>query len=201
MNQQLTIPIPPQPGAWTPPVLDAFAHGYVLAFDQSLNNTGWCLLHHSTTGMQAVSTGMIHPPADDLTSFEATFTRGSHVEEGVSALVEQMIWSVRGAQPPLAIIFERPAITGHRIESALLSGYGVFKATDGTARMVSNVHAKKVIVGRAGTRENPVTKGHVKEAVERYVPPPHPNRWNEHIRDACMLALTHLYDAAKEPKA
>jgi hypothetical protein len=96
------------------------------------------------------------------------------------------------------IIYERPPVHGKRTESIILAGREVHRATDGKAVMVDNRHAKKLIVGRAGSSQNPVTKAHVKEAVEAYITPPEASGklmpWNEHVRDACMLALAWLLD-------
>ncbi len=206
MNSQLAFTIPPQPRTWEPPPVSAFAHGCVVAFDQTLNNTGWALLRHDFNGLRLMNCGMLRPPEDHLQSFEATYTRTRRLRDKVELLLGHLRETVGYDidRVPMRVVHERPAISGHRIESALMAGYAIYEVTSGTARMVSNQHAKKTLLGRAGTKQNPVTKAHVKDAVERYIPSPAISRrlmWNEHIRDACMLGLTHFHDTAQETQA
>ncbi|MEU6362235.1 hypothetical protein [Streptomyces albidoflavus] len=179
---------------WTPPGLASFAHGTVQAFDQSLSNTGVALVKSNESGIHLLATAMIRPPADvqALKSTEGNYARADSLYAGLLRARTGMAANVDG------IAYERPPVKGMRVDSIVLAGREVHRATHGRAVLVDNRHAKAVIVGRAGTKADPVTKAHVKEAVERYVTPPAERGlvmpWNEHVRDAVMLALTWLYD-------
>lgn len=181
--------------AWTPPRAAElggyegdFAYGLVQAFDQTLTNTGMVIIRSNEAGVHLLAASMIRPPESDLKSIEATYAKSVAIELGI-----------RRARHGLAamadwVVYERPPTGGMRIESSLMAGREVYRATDGNGVMVDNRHAKVVLTGRAGTRADPVTKAHVKEAVERYLTPATAMPWNEHVRDAAMLGLVHLFD-------
>lgn len=180
--------------AFRPPTLDMFAHGLVQAFDQTLTNTGVVLIKSNDLGLHLLSTAMIRPPSDvlEIASTEGNYGRADSIHDGI---LQHRSGFAASAD---AIVYERPPVKGMRIESILLAGREVHRATGGRAVMVDNRHAKKLLIGRAGTRQNPVTKAHVKEMVEAYLEPPAQQGklmpWNEHVRDACMLALAWLLD-------
>lgn len=180
--------------AFRPPVFSDFAVATVQAFDQSLNHTGMALLRSWGGGITLLATGMIRPSAEatDLQSWEGNYARAEDIYKGV-------LYHRKGYASMVSdVVYERPPVHGKRTESIILAGREIHRATDGSAVMVDNRHAKKLIVGRAGSSSNPVTKAHVKEAVEAYITPPEASGktmpWNEHIRDACMLALAYLLD-------
>lgn len=181
--------------AWTPPRAAElggyegdFAYGLVQAFDQTLSSTGMVIIRSNEAGVHLLAAAMICPPKSDLASIEATYAKADAIEKGIRMARQGLALSADW------VAFERPPIAGKRIESSLLAGREVHRATGGTAYMVDNRHAKAVLVGRAGNRDNPVTKAHVKEVVERYLTPATAMPWNEHIRDAAMLGLVHLFD-------
>jgi hypothetical protein len=180
--------------AFRPPSFSDFAIATVQAFDQSLNNTGVVLLRSHGKGITLLATGMIRPSEDATAqqSWEGNFARAEDIRKGVA------YHRTGYASMADAVVYERPPVHGKRTESIILAGREVHRATDGEAVMVDNRHAKKLIIGRAGSSQNPVTKAHVKEAVEAYITPPEASGktmpWNEHIRDACLLALAWLYD-------
>lgn len=185
-------------GLWTPPQEEDFAFGKVLAFDQTLSHTGWVMIVHDDDGLRLCATGMIEP-FTELTSHEGTYDKADGLSREIQGVVNYY-----NCFHGLRITYERPAVVGKRIESALMAGREVHRASEGSAIAVSNQHAKKVIVGRVGNRQNPVTKAHVKEAVERHLSPPTNRRfhpWNEHTRDAGMLGLTFLYDEKQKERA
>jgi hypothetical protein len=197
MNTQLAIPAVERlarRNAFRPPVYGDFAVTTVQAFDQSLNNTGVVILRAFGTGITLLATGMIRPSAaaTDLQSWEGNYARAEDIREGIAYHRTGYASMVDN------IVYERPPVFGKRTESIILAGREVHRATGGKAVMVDNRHAKKLIVGRAGNSKSPVTKAHVKEAVERYITPPEASGklmpWNEHVRDACMLALAWLLD-------
>lgn len=194
MKNQLTIPGLKLPKGWQPPTPGMFAHGLVQAFDQTLTNTGVVLIKSNELGLHLLYTAMIKPPEEVLSipSTEGSYARAEHVYTGI---LKQRGGFASNAD---AIVYERKPVAGMRTDSIFLAGREVHRATEGRAVMMDNRHAKKVLVGTAGSRDRKVTKADVKEAVERYIVPPRDQGknmpWNEHTRDACMLALAWLLD-------
>jgi hypothetical protein len=183
---------------WTPPAAPGhFAYGIVQAYDQALANTGVVLIRSNESGIHLLATAMIRPPADvqAIKSTEGNFARADSLYAGICRARTGF------AANADAIVYERPPVTGMRTESITLAGREIHRATNGSAVLVDNRHAKSVIVGHAGSKKNPVTKAHVKAAVERYITPPADQGklmpWNEHVRDACLLALAYLFDLAQ----
>lgn len=181
---------------WSPPLAPGdFAYGIVQAFDQALANTGMAVVKSNESGIHLLITSLIRPPADvqEIKSTEGNYARADSLYAGVCRARTGF------AANADAVVYERPPVTGMRTESITLAGREIHRSTLGRAVLVDNRHAKSVIVGTAGSRgKNQVTKAHVKEAVERYVVPPAAQGknmpWNEHTRDAVLLALTWLYD-------
>ncbi|MEV7675176.1 hypothetical protein [Streptomyces sp. NPDC088752] len=180
---------------WAPPAAPGdFAHTTVQAFDQALANTGMAVLRSNETGIHLLYTAVLRPPADiqAIKSTEGNFARADSLYAGICRHRTGYASTVD------TIVYERPPVTGMRVESILLAGREIHRVTNGKAILVDNRHAKSVILGTAGSRKNPVTKAHVKEAVEQYVTPPLSQGknmpWNEHVRDAVLLALAWLHD-------
>ncbi|MFD8650690.1 hypothetical protein [Streptomyces mirabilis] len=180
---------------WTPPLAPGdFAYGTVQAFDQALANTGTAVVKSNEAGIHLLFTALLRPPADvqEIQSHEGNYARADSLYAGVCRYRTGFAANVD------AVVYERPPVSGMRTESITLAGREIHRATNGKAILVDNRHAKSVIVGTAGSGKNKVTKAHVKAAVERYVIPPAAQGktmpWNEHVRDAVMLALTWLYD-------
>ncbi|MEU9405663.1 hypothetical protein AB0E08_08150 [Streptomyces sp. NPDC048281] len=197
VKNQLAIPGLRVASTWQPPTLDDFAHATVQAFDQTLTNTGVVLIKVNDLGIHLLSTAMIKPPEDVLaiTSTEGSYARADSIYEGI---VRHRSGYAANAD---AIVYERKPVAGMRTDSIFLAGREVHRATDGRAVMMDNRHAKKVLLGTAGTKDRKVTKADVKDAVEQYIPSPKDSGrlmpWNEHVRDACMLALAYLLDLKK----
>lgn len=199
MTEQLAIDldhfrglIPAQKGpktAWQPPAAADFAHGLIQAYDQTLNNTGCVLIRSSDAGVHLLAAQMIRP-ATDLKSVEGTYTRASEIAMGIERSRTGL------AANADATVYERPAVRGRRTESSLIAGREIHRITRGRAVMVDNRHAKSVICGTADA-----SKKDVKTAVERYLKPQTAMPWNEHIRDACLLALAYLWDARQQEAA
>jgi hypothetical protein len=201
VKNQLAIPGLKVRGTWRPPTLSDFAHGVVQAFDQSLTNTGVALIKVNELGIHLLATAMIKPPEDVLAvkSTEGSYARAESIHAGI------LRHRAGFAAAADAIIYERKPVIGMRTDSIFLAGREVHRATEGRAVMMDNRHAKAVLVGRAGNKANPVTKADVKAAVEAYIPSPKNSGklmpWNEHTRDACMLALAWLLDEKKRQAA
>ncbi|WP_428957823.1 hypothetical protein [Streptomyces sp. cg35] len=183
------------------PTLADFAHGTVQAFDQALANTGVALVKVNEGGIYVLATAMIRPPADiqALKGYAGNLAKADSLYAGI---LRARTGFAANAD---AVVGEQPPVKGQRMDSIQLAGRELHRATLGRVTFVDNRHAKAVIVGRAGTKENPVTKAHVKEAVERLVPSPKDRGanfpWNEHTRDAVMLALSWLYDEKRRQQA
>lgn len=180
---------------WNPPLAPGdFAYGTVQAFDQALANTGMAVVKSNESGIHLLITSLIRPPADvqEIKSTEGNYARADSLHAAVRRNRHGF------AAEADAVVYERPPVSGMRTESITLAGREIHRATDGQAVLVDNRHAKSVIVGTAGSKKNTVTKAHVKEAVERYVSTPADQGksmpWNEHTRDAVLLALAWLYD-------
>lgn len=198
MSEQLTIPAVEKLAVrkkWTAPAAPGdFAYGTVQAFDQALANTGMAIIRSNESGIHLLATAILRPPADvqEIKSHEGNFARADSLYGAICRHRTGYASTVG------AVVYERPPVSGMRTESIGLAGREIHRATCGKAVMVDNRHAKSVIVGTAGSKNSKVTKAHVKEAVERYVTPPaalgKTMPWNEHVRDAVLLALTWLYD-------
>ncbi|MFJ4902811.1 hypothetical protein [Streptomyces sp. NPDC088727] len=198
MPQQLAIPAVESlvtRKKWTAPLAPGdFAYGTVQAFDQALANTGMAIVKSNEAGVHLLLTAILRPPADvqEIKSHEGNFARADSLYGAVCRNRTGFAVTVD------AVVYERPPVSGMRTESIGLAGREIHRATSGKAVMVDNRHAKSVIVGTAGSRNNKVTKAHVKETVERYVRPPAAQGknmpWNEHVRDAVLLALAWFYD-------
>lgn len=183
--------------AWTPPVPDDFAiPGQILCFDQTLNNTGVAILRCDPhLGLSVDYTAMLRPAATDLVSNEGTYAKAVDIDRQIA---EQITRFRLYAANPRAIAYERPPVSGFRGESILLAGFSVAKYGGDQAHLVSNTHAKAVLLGPRAKTAPKWTKEDVKLGVESLVHRPDPAMpWNEHVRDAIMLGLAHLFDEVK----
>lgn len=160
----------------------------VLAFDQTLSHCGMALVS-AQGGVPLVRfAGELRPQVDPaLTSFERTYAKALALRgllrepEPVTAMACADI-----------IVYEMPAVGGYRTESSLLAGYVVrqFAHESGLpVAMVSNTSMRALIA--------PVSEGKapIARAIDALVPEGrrYARSWNEHVRDAVGLALTHLH--------
>ncbi|GAA1978966.1 hypothetical protein [Kitasatospora viridis] len=184
---------------WQAPIPRDFAYGCVLAFDQTTSNTGTAVITHLPgAGLRIAYTETVRPAETALTSHEGSYAKAAQIRRGVRQVLARTQPHL-GSEPHY--VFERPSVTGHRTDSALLAGLVVYEETDGRAVLVSNRHAKRVLVGPV-PKGTTITKRQVKEAVGRYFPEPPPSSsWNEHVRDAIMLGLVHLFDLKQRETA
>ena len=174
-----------------------FADGRVLAFDQTLGNTGISLIEVLEGKPAVCDTWHIKRPADGLTGFQATFSRAEYLRH---RLGEILTWSI-DLESLDFVVYEMPAVMGYRTESSLLAAYVLQTlATDLMIEtpmvMVSNQHAKKVVLGNAR-----IGKKEVRPLIENLIEIPKLNHpWNEHVADATMLGLAHLHDLTEGGK-
>jgi Holliday junction resolvasome RuvABC endonuclease subunit len=177
-----------------PDLVPALAHilgvqtdfeGKVLAFDQTLANTGWAeiVIGH---GAHFVGTGCIHTPEfiNERTKTHGYFARADMVLDAVERLL-------KSAAPDL-VVLELPPTSARQMKqvvSPTLAGYSVWRPAayqDTPIEIVQAQKAKKRWTGQAGS-----DKKAVREAVLYHFPEVARHRvLNEHVYDAIILGLT-----------
>ena len=174
--------------------MSKFAEGLVLAFDQTLGNTGVSVVKNSADGLEVVYTG-IFKRTDPLKGFDRTIKRGLEFKK------ELYDWMLNFSYLPklTAVVHEMPAVRGYRIESSLIASFIVHQVVDDLGLSIplcsiSNQHGKKVV-----GLKNTASKADVKFAVEKILNYDEgdiakPVIWNQHVSDSVMLGLTYLYD-------
>ena len=183
---QITTPvITPQTLTIDPPSWPLDAPMRVLSFDQSLSNTGWCLLVEREGRPWVETTGMIKTEGDK--SMPSKLARGLEMHNSMVEVIDLM-------QPDF-ITYETP-VGGPAMmsaDSSLLAAQALV-----IAAAAFEVPTQTVASGRLKrhlTGSGKATKKEVKEAVlarmpdlvERKVKP-----LNEHIFDAIGVGLTFL---------
>lgn len=172
------------------PVRRFFREIKILAFDQTLTNTGWAKVDCYDQSVEAC--GMISPTAPNLKSFELTFEKARQLEEAVVNLLDLYKYDID------VVAVEMPAVVGYRTESSLIAAEKVFTACRivGLPKpvIISRQHAAAVVAGngKADKRETGA-------AVDAMITSrPNGGKWNEHIRDAVLLALCEGLDSEGE---
>lgn len=174
--------------AWTAPVEEDFSYGSVLAFDQTLSNTGVAWVVNDDKGLRALDcTNLVQ--IDPHKGHEGTIRKAQML---YSSFSYDMGNSMAGRNADV-IVYEQPAVVGHRIESSLLAAFTV-RLVWPSAVGIYNQHAKAVLLG-PGAKE----KKDVRFAVEALIPNwQRTGAWNQHVHDAVMLGLTYLHDVKRE---
>jgi Holliday junction resolvasome RuvABC endonuclease subunit len=166
----------------------------ILAFDQSLANTGWVYI----TRGRVVDQGLIKTEErDDLRGIEADLVRSYDLGQPIGNLFAR--WS--GEYTVLQPVLELPAVKGKgRITSSLLAAAAVVQMAhrQGVKRphFVNAQRAKKLVTGNVNA-----TKAEVKEAMAAMLPDLSlPGRtFNQHISDAAAVAAVAAREL--EPEA
>lgn len=163
------------------------ARGTVLAFDATLTNTGFSVVSNSDEyGIEVLDAGCLRP-LSDCTSHEKSFDKGATLLRMLAPVMND--WRCKVDH----IVCERPAVAGHRIESALLASFAVHVACGGAEVLVSRTHVLSLLLGPGSH-----TKAQARATARCWIPdrgsPEHP--FNEHIADAELAAVTHLFDLA-----
>jgi len=173
---------------WSPPLLSDLAEGHVLAFDQTLSNTGMAWVINDKQGLRAIDCANLKPPTDIYKGHEGSIRKGLWLQYTFQRLRGEC--AGRNAQE---IVYEQPAVMGYRIESSLMAAFALRLAWP-TAEGIYNQHAKAIFLG-SGQH----TKADVKACINSYIPNwQRTGPWNEHVRDAVLLGMTYLYDQKKE---
>lgn len=160
------------------------ARGTVLAFDAALANTGWSVIRNDGEHLDVLNCGCEHT-SSQATSHEKTYQRTDELMSHLTRLIGNWGHAVDH------IVVERPAVAGHRIESALMAAYVVHHVTGGRAVLVSRQHVLSLLLGPGNH-----TKAQARAAARRWIPDRGAEPFNEHIADAELLGITHLFDLA-----
>lgn len=171
----LPRPIPVDPTLLAP--------GVVLAFDAALSNTGWAMLRRDDLGaLTVLGVGTIRT-ATSFKSHEGSYDKAGQLAAGLGPLLPG--WAG-------AVVCERPAVAGHRTESAFLAAYTIHAAAAetgaGPVRLVSRTHVLSLLLGPG---KHP--KAASTACARRWLPGV---KFNEHTADAALLGITHLFDTA-----
>lgn len=174
--------------AWLRPTVSDLAQNRVLAFDQTVNHTGWVMFGVQDDSLTEWDHGTLAPADSDLYKGHAdTLHRMLDMGRQIEATIHQ--WAYMGP----TVILEMPAAHGYRIESSLLAAYEIQRVCREVGLdyvMVANQHMKKVITGGA-TATKAEVKAHAMEIAHVS------GRWNQHNADALGLGLTFLWDRAR----
>jgi hypothetical protein len=169
---------------WKPLRLFDFAwERAVLAFDQSLTNCGWVRFTIYSGKIVVYSRGTLRPSVSTI-GFVGTWDKAAKLRKDLAMILS---W-----YPGVDVVYENPAVHGHRLESSLLAGQVLYELAGERGYHIDAQHACKVLCGR------PLRSGDRKKAIRlsvaRYIPGSETRAWNEHQRDAAALGLTHLHD-------
>lgn len=191
IRETKTKSVKKRPPKWKPVTEIELSPLRVLAFDQTLSNTGWAVVGYDRkTGIEVIAGGIISPSKDARGSFWETYEKSIQLSIGVRKVFDEVADDVD------FVCFETPPVgQAFRPESSLIAGQVVYAAArkaDLPIVMVGNqrMRAKLIPPEHRGER----TKRSVKDAVEAIIPPKNRqlDRWNEHIIDAVGLGVCSL---------
>lgn len=168
------------------------AVGTVLAFDAALANTGWSVIRNDGSRLEVLNAGC-ERTCSQASSHEKTFQRAEQLLMALTPLIASWGHIVDH------VVVERPAVAGHRIESALMAAFAVHHVTEGRAKLVSRTHVLSLLlgpapVGSAGRGRH--SKAAARDVARRWIPERGAEPFNEHIADAELLGIAHLFDLA-----
>lgn len=166
--------------------------GKVLAFDQSLSNTGWAWLWFTIDGPAVMDTGnIVTEPLNGITGYSETFLRATQVYREVVNVIAMV----------------KPTVVLHEMPSVRPNPRANLKDRDGSIATIMSIrcaaveagclvdmqqaqHVKKVLCGDAKA-----TKKQVAEAVRYNIPTLSSTtkklRLNEHTHDAMAIGLVY----------
>lgn len=181
------------------PAVEQCWHGLMMAFDQSLSNTGMVLIEMNIDGVhRVVGTGMIRTEATPpLKGHAANLVRSKDIFLEVIHLLS--------AHKPDMVVVETPPVGPKmsRPESSLLAADAIIHAVEAINAVgmgevqigydiVSAQRAKKFLTGKANA-----DKKLIRQPVDALLPSLASHKpCNEHIYDAAALALTYARENA-----
>jgi Holliday junction resolvasome RuvABC endonuclease subunit len=166
----------------------------VLAFDQAIANTGWCVMFHQAgISSEILDAGTIRTVAsEERTSWDDTLDRATQVTKQVLDL----LWS----HVPDLVLHEMPPVGSGPFMRGTYSSVCAAVAVRDAAMIaalpvaqVSAQEAKKVLTGD-GNAKKPEVRKVVNRLIEEgslFLNPEAKIRLNEHIIDAIALILTY----------
>ena len=169
---------------FVPPTTGDFMEGNWLAFDQSLGNTGWALVKTTRHLVRVVDCGMYRSPEGRTPGPQGTL-------EAVKPMIKEF-GRILGFYQADTILYELPAVAGKRTESSLVAAACLQAAhmhhavTTPLVVMPRQRAANKLVGNKDATKKE--TSALVDELVGIWRPP---KPWNEHVRDAVLLALAY----------
>lgn len=159
--------------------------GLVLAFDQTLSSTGWCLMRSKGYIVEAVRTGMCTTNAENKGS-DQDLVRGELIFNQFQTVIEN--------NEPMWIVHEAPPVGGGKLsrpESSLLAALALRIAAAQYVTPLTMIHARKAknrLTGNPGA-----TKKEVREGVLWQLPTITDFKpLNEHVYDAAAIGLVAI---------
>ena len=174
--------------------LEAAALATLIAFDQAIANTGWCLcLNQEGIVTEVLDAGTIKTVAsDERTSWDDTLDRATQVMTGVL----ELLWK----HAPDLVLHEMPPVGSgpfmRGTYSSVTAAVAVRCAATTAALPIAQVsaqEAKNVLTGNPKAKKPEVRKA-VNKLIEDgslFLNPEAKIRLNEHIVDAIALILTY----------
>ncbi len=157
----------------------------ILAFDQTLTNTGWVLFEAYGDEIQILRKGTLKCQTT-LNSHESLLDKADQLEIHLYRLTERVSPLVTH---DFMVVMERPAVAGFRTESSLMAAREVARMCDSMNwpwTMVANNTMKKFLGLKTKSK-----KSEVRDALMKRVDVSS-REWNEHSRDALALGLTYV---------
>lgn len=176
------------PVEWNPPTALDIPVGSMIAFDQSIRNTGW--VHLISDGAGAVklkSLGTLRTKPKEQKGWESTLADANELY----GLLRVLFWNLFPTEEH-GIAFESPAAYGLRTESSALSAFAIkiLAHEEGVVpSMIGAQTMKKFMTGNGNAK-----KPQVKLSIENNFKWIENLHWlrNEHERDALGIGLTAM---------
>lgn len=182
---------------WTPPVPEDFEPGEVLAFDQSLANTGWVHLVFGLNGVfRVVDAGSFGTDETKARGVTQTLLRAEEHHGIVFSLMAQKFPAATANQSSLKVAYETPPVGGRmsRPESSLTSAVAIRIAARQygcSAIQVGSQSAKKMICGNGNAEKKDAHAALSRVAGSGFITG-YGAITNEAKRDALLVGMTAL---------
>lgn len=183
---------PPRRKQWRPVAQEEMLPAtVVLGLDQSLTSTGWVLMQVLHGIVQVHAKGTVKTPRIDGRGHALTLARGHALRRELEAL-DRRLAKDPDLPRPRVVVAEQTPVMGYRLESSLLAGFVVGEIWPDVAYVANNTASAMFL-----PPDQRAEKKHTKALVPDRLTIGH-GRWNEHERDALMLAMARLHLLRKE---